>query len=119
MLDVNKKTDIPSKKYFSIGEVSVLCGVRPHVLRYWEDEFSALEPLRKKSNRRYYQKNDILLIRTIKNLLYKQGLTVSGANKFINNKKSKDSTRGGDTKNFNARIIKELEDTLFILKDHH
>jgi DNA-binding transcriptional MerR regulator len=70
---------IPAKRYFTIGEVSVLCGVKPYVLRYWEQEFSQLKPVKRRGNRRYYQHHEVLLIRRIRELLYDQGFTISGA----------------------------------------
>lgn len=70
---------IPAKRYFTIGEVSELCGVRPHVLRYWEQEFTQLKPVKRRGNRRYYQHHEVLLIRRIRELLYEQGFTISGA----------------------------------------
>jgi DNA-binding transcriptional MerR regulator len=70
---------IPAKRYFTIGEVSDLCGVKPHVLRYWEQEFTQLKPIKRRGNRRYYQHHEVLLIRRIRELLYDQGFTISGA----------------------------------------
>ena len=70
---------IPAKRYFTIGEVSELCGVKPHVLRYWEQEFTQLKPVKRRGNRRYYQHHEVLLIRRIRSLLYEQGFTISGA----------------------------------------
>jgi DNA-binding transcriptional MerR regulator len=70
---------IPAKRYFTIGEVSDLCGVKPHVLRYWEQEFTQLKPVKRRGNRRYYQHHEVLLIRRIRSLLYEQGFTISGA----------------------------------------
>jgi DNA-binding transcriptional MerR regulator len=70
---------IPAKRYFTIGEVSELCGVKPHVLRYWEQEFSQLKPVKRRGNRRYYQHHEVLLVRRIRELLYSQGFTISGA----------------------------------------
>lgn len=70
---------IPAKRYFTIGEVSELCGVKPHVLRYWEQEFTQLKPVKRRGNRRYYQHHEVLLIRKIRELLYEQGFTISGA----------------------------------------
>jgi DNA-binding transcriptional MerR regulator len=70
---------IPAKRYFTIGEVSELCGVKPHVLRYWEQEFTQLKPVKRRGNRRYYQHHEVLLIRRIRELLYQQGFTISGA----------------------------------------
>lgn len=71
--------EIPAKRYFTIGEVSELCEVKPHVLRYWEQEFSQLRPVKRRGNRRYYQRQDVLLIRQIRSLLYEQGFTIGGA----------------------------------------
>lgn len=81
MLDTQKVTlpPIPAKRYFTIGEVSELCGVKPHVLRYWEQEFTQLKPVKRRGNRRYYQHHEVLLIRKIRELLYEQGFTISGA----------------------------------------
>ncbi len=76
------KTDlppIPAKRYFTIGEVSELCAVKPHVLRYWEQEFTQLKPVKRRGNRRYYQHHEVLLVRRIRDLLYEQGFTISGA----------------------------------------
>jgi DNA-binding transcriptional MerR regulator len=70
---------IPAKRYFTIGEVGDLCGVKPHVLRYWEQEFTQLRPMKRRGNRRYYQHNEVLMIRRIRDLLYDQGFTISGA----------------------------------------
>jgi len=70
---------IPAKRYFTIGEVSELCGVKPHVLRYWEQEFTQLKPVKRRGNRRYYQHHEVLLVRRIRELLYSQGFTISGA----------------------------------------
>ena len=82
MLDPSQKValpPIPAKRYFTIGEVSELCGVKPHVLRYWEQEFTQLKPVKRRGNRRYYQHHEVLLIRKIRELLYEQGFTISGA----------------------------------------
>ena len=70
---------IPAKRYFAIGEVSELCGVKPHVLRYWEQEFTQLKPVKRRGNRRYYQHHEVLLVRRIRELLYREGFTISGA----------------------------------------
>ena len=81
-MENRKKTDlppIPAKRYFTIGEVSELCGVKPHVLRYWEQEFTQLKPVKRRGNRRYYQHHEVLLIRRIRELLYEDGFTISGA----------------------------------------
>jgi len=70
---------IPGKRYFTIGEVSELCSVKPHVLRYWEQEFPQLKPVKRRGNRRYYQRHDVMMVRQIRNLLYEQGFTIGGA----------------------------------------
>lgn len=75
----NASLPIPAKRYFTIGEVGTLCGVKPHVLRYWEQEFTQLKPVKRRGNRRYYQHQEVLLIRRIRELLYDQGFTISGA----------------------------------------
>ena len=74
---------IPAKRYFTIGEVSELCGVKPYVLRYWEQEFTQLKPMKRRGNRRYYQHHEVLLIRRIRDLLYEQGFTIAGAKKAM------------------------------------
>jgi DNA-binding transcriptional MerR regulator len=79
MTDSSDLPPIPSKRYFTIGEVSELCGVKSHVLRYWEQEFSQLRPMKRRGNRRYYQHHEVLLIRRIRELLYDQGFTIHGA----------------------------------------
>ncbi|HWH39629.1 MAG TPA: MerR family transcriptional regulator [Usitatibacter sp.] len=84
---------IPPKRYFTIGEVSELCGVKPHVLRYWEQEFTQLKPLKRRGNRRYYQHHEVLLIRRIRELLYEHGFTINGAR---NRLEDTSSGRGGD-----------------------
>ena len=77
---------IPAKRYFTIGEVSELCGVKPHVLRYWEQEFTQLSPVKRRGNRRYYQHHEVLLIRRIRALLYDDGFTISGARNLLDTK---------------------------------
>ena len=79
---------IPAKRYFTIGEVSDLCGVKPHVLRYWEQEFTQLKPVKRRGNRRYYQHHEVLLIRRIRQLLYEEGFTISGARNRLDNARS-------------------------------
>lgn len=83
---------IPAKRYFTIGEVSELCGVKPHVLRYWEQEFTQLRPVKRRGNRRYYQHHEVLLIRRIRELLYEQGFTINGARNRLD---SHGSSHGG------------------------
>jgi DNA-binding transcriptional MerR regulator len=84
---------IPAKRYFTIGEVSDLCGVKPHVLRYWEQEFTQLKPVKRRGNRRYYQHHEVLLIRRIRELLYEEGFTISGARNRLDNARITDNGR--------------------------
>jgi DNA-binding transcriptional MerR regulator len=86
---------IPAKRYFTIGEVSELCGVKPHVLRYWEQEFTQLKPVKRRGNRRYYQHHEVLLIRRIRELLYEQGFTISGARNRLDEGLGPTSARAG------------------------
>ena len=104
---------IPSKRYFTIGEVSDLCAVKPHVLRYWEQEFPQLKPVKRRGNRRYYQRHDVVLIRQIRNLLYVEGFTISGArNKLaLDNPEPVDGNRAKVVQ----ELISELEDVLRML----
>lgn len=91
MVEVAQKVQlppIPAKRYFTIGEVSELCGVKPHVLRYWEQEFTQLKPVKRRGNRRYYQHHEVLLIRKIRELLYEQGFTISGARNRLDGQES-------------------------------
>jgi len=85
---------IPAKRYFTIGEVSDLCAVKPHVLRYWEQEFSQLKPVKRRGNRRYYQHHEVLLIRRIRELLYEQGFTISGARNRLDGRGAVDEVEG-------------------------
>ena len=87
---------IPAKRYFTIGEVSELCGVKPHVLRYWEQEFTQLKPVKRRGNRRYYQHHEVLLIRRIRELLYEQGFTISGARNRLDSRISEVSLQIAD-----------------------
>src|SRR5512134_2675898 len=108
---------IPAKRYFTIGEVSDLCGVKPHVLRYWEQEFTQLKPVKRRGNRRYYQHHEVLLIRRIRELLYDQGFTISGARNRLDElvaepTKAPRTTRGASV----AQIRKEIEGVLALLK---
>lgn len=108
---------IPGKRYFTIGEVSELCAVKPHVLRYWEQEFPQLKPVKRRGNRRYYQRQDVLTIRQIRSLLYDQGFTIGGARLQMSNEP--ESGKDKDTKqdkNMIAQILKELEQVLVLLK---
>jgi DNA-binding transcriptional MerR regulator len=88
---------IPAKRYFTIGEVSDLCGVKPHVLRYWEQEFTQLKPVKRRGNRRYYQHHEVLLIRRIRELLYEQGFTISGARNKLDSRMNGNGEEGDMT----------------------
>ena len=108
-----KLPPIPEKRYFTIGETSDLCGVKPHVLRYWEQEFSQLKPVTRRGNRRYYQHKDVLLIRQIRNLLYEQCYTISGARQVFAGDKHQplmNDVLYDDQKTFLSGICNELED---------
>ncbi len=110
----NELPVIPGKRYFTIGEVAELCDVKPHVLRYWEQEFPQLKPVKRRGNRRYYQRHDVLLIRQIRALLYDEGFTIGGARQRLEGDDAKDDV------NQSQQIIKqtlvELEELLQILK---
>ena len=112
----NELPVIPGKRYFTIGEVSELCDVKPHVLRYWEQEFTQLKPVKRRGNRRYYQRQDVIMIRQIRSLLYDQGYTIGGARQKL----AGDDNRDDLTKSSQLirQMIMELEDVLFVLKDH-
>ena len=117
MLDPGHNSElppIPGKRYFTIGEVSQLCEVKPHVLRYWEQEFPQLKPVKRRGNRRYYQRQDVLTIRQIRSLLYEQGFTITGARQRLEGEEAKeDITR---FKLIVKQMIVELEDVLRVLK---
>lgn len=113
---------IPSKRYFTIGEVSELCAVKPHVLRYWEQEFPQLKPVKRRGNRRYYQRHEVQLIRTIRSLLYVEGFTISGAR----NKLEQADGDGNDAithpvkpprKEIISDLVRELDEVVAILQD--
>jgi DNA-binding transcriptional MerR regulator len=116
----SSKTDlppIPAKRYFTIGEVSELCGVKPHVLRYWEQEFTQLKPVKRRGNRRYYQHHEVLLIRRIRQLLYEQGFTISGARTKLNqNPDETDKSVSSDGKLKPSALRKEIKDILESLR---
>ena len=111
---------IPAKRYFTIGEVSELCGVKPHVLRYWEQEFTQLKPVKRRGNRRYYQHHEVLLIRRIRDLLYDQGFTISGARNRLDEivtEPSKASRNAAAASKANlAAVRKEIKTVLDILR---
>ena len=107
---------IPAKRYFTIGEVSDLCAVKPHVLRYWEQEFSQLKPVKRRGNRRYYQHHEVLLIRRIRQLLYDEGFTVSGARHRLD-LAVEQASKGNAGKNGDAASLrKEIERVLDSLR---
>jgi DNA-binding transcriptional MerR regulator len=110
----NELPVIPAKRYFTIGEVSELCGVKPHVLRYWEQEFTDLNPVKRRGNRRYYQRHDVLMIRQIRALLYEQGYTIGGARAHLASDGAKEDTTRA--KQLVHQVIGELEDILELLK---
>lgn len=105
---------IPGKRYFAIGEVSDLCGVKPHVLRYWEQEFPQLKPVKRRGNRRYYQRHDVLMIRQIRSLLYEKGFTIGGARQQLSGDAAKDDTNQSQQIIHQLRV--ELEDILQLLR---
>lgn len=105
---------IPNKRYFTIGEVSELCAVKPHVLRYWEQEFPELKPVKRRGNRRYYQRHDVLLIRQIRSLLYEKGYTIGGARQQLSSEEIRDDN--SQSQQLVRQLRTELEDVLRILK---
>ena len=96
---------IPAKRYFTIGEVSELCGVKPHVLRYWEQEFTQLRPVKRRGNRRYYQHHEVLLIRRIRELLYNQGFTISGARNRLEEVEEEKRDEAPSPKSIHAELL--------------
>ena len=105
---------IPAKRYFAIGEVAELCGVKPHVLRYWEQEFPQLKPVKRRGNRRYYQRQDVIVIRQIRGLLYEQGFTIGGArNQLEGDEARADATQ---SQQIVRQLRTELEELLRILR---
>ena len=104
--------EIPDKRYFTIGEVSALCEVKQHVLRYWEQEFPQLKPAKRRGNRRYYQRHDVLMIRQIKSLLYEQGYTIGGARSSLSNV---ETGSNGDQDQEILKMCAELEEILKLL----
>jgi DNA-binding transcriptional MerR regulator len=106
---------IPAKRYFTIGEVSELCGVKPHVLRYWEQEFTQLKPVKRRGNRRYYQHHEVLLIRRIRELLYEQGFTISGARNKLDRRVIRDDDADSKLEDYSSidPMIVEIRAELF------
>lgn len=117
----NELPAIPGKRYFTIGEVSELCAVKPHVLRYWEQEFSQLKPVKRRGNRRYYQRHDVVLIREIRGLLYEQGFTIGGARQRLDTEvktdveESQTTVQTSDKKQLVKELLKDLEDLQTLL----
>ena len=109
---------IPAKRYFTIGEVSELCGVKPHVLRYWEQEFTQLKPVKRRGNRRYYQHHEVLLIRRIRELLYDQGFTISGARNRLDELAAETSVKPARTaaRGSLAFLRKEIKSIIDLLR---
>ncbi len=112
---------IPAKRYFTIGEVSELCGVKPHVLRYWEQEFTQLKPVKRRGNRRYYQHHEVLLIRRTRELLYDQGFTISGARNRLDElvsepAKALRSAPGSPRMTLAAVLRKEIKSVIEVLR---
>jgi DNA-binding transcriptional MerR regulator len=103
---------IPGKRYFTIGEVSELCSVKPHVLRYWEQEFPQLKPVKRRGNRRYYQRGDVEIIRQIRNLLYDQGYTIGGARQRMEDGDPEDNAVSAEIAAALKATIAELEEVL-------
>ena len=110
----NELPVIPGKRYFTIGEVSDLCEVKPHVLRYWEQEFPQLKPVKRRGNRRYYQRQDVIMIRQIRSLLYEQGFTIGGARQKMAGNEAKDDSI--QSQQIIRQVRTELEELLHILK---
>jgi DNA-binding transcriptional MerR regulator len=110
---------IPAKRYFTIGEVSELCGVKPHVLRYWEQEFTQLKPVKRRGNRRYYQHHEVLLIRRIRQLLYDEGFTISGARHRLDQANAEPAARahgGADAEVSATTLRKEIKSVIDTLR---
>ncbi len=105
---------IPAKRYFTIGEVSDLCAVKPHVLRYWEQEFAQLKPVKRRGNRRYYQHHEVLLVRRIRDLLYEQGFTITGARQRLEGQQAKMEV--SISNQIVRQVRMELEEVLQILR---
>jgi len=110
----NELPAIPGKRYFTIGEVSTLCDVKPHVLRYWEQEFPQLKPTKRRGNRRYYQRQDVIIIRQIRGLLYEQGFTIGGARQRLDGEPTKQEMT--PYKQLIDQTISELEELLREIK---
>ena len=105
---------IPGKRYFTIGEVSELCAVKPHVLRYWEQEFPQLKPVKRRGNRRYYQRQDVIIIRQIRSLLYSEGFTIGGARQKLTGDEARSDL--SQSQQIIRQVRTELEDVLRLLR---
>lgn len=117
MLEAGNNMDlppIPAKRYFTIGEVSDLCGVKPHVLRYWEQEFPQLKPVKRRGNRRYYQRQDVITIRQIRGLLYDEGFTIGGARNRLDGDEAREDN--SQSRQVARQLRIELEDLLRLLR---
>jgi len=110
----NELPAIPGKRYFTIGEVSELCGVKPHVLRYWEQEFPQLKPVKRRGNRRYYQRHDVLMIRQIRSLLYEHGFTIGGARQKLDGGEAREDVN--HSRQIIRQMISELEELHDLLR---
>lgn len=110
----NELPAIPGKRYFTIGEVSDLCAVKPHVLRYWEQEFPQLKPVKRRGNRRYYQRQDVIVIRQIRSLLYEEGFTIGGARQKLTGEEARSDT--SQSQQIVKQLRGELEEILKILR---
>ena len=117
MLDPGQNDElppIPGKRYFTIGEVSALCEVKPHVLRYWEQEFPQLKPVKRRGNRRYYQRRDVLIIRQIRSLLYDEGFTIGGARQRLTGEEAREDV--SQSQQIIKQVRVELEEVLKLLR---
>lgn len=110
---------LPTKRYFTIGEVSELCAVKPHVLRYWEQEFPQLKPVKRRGNRRYYQRQDVLMVRQIRSLLYEEGFTIGGARQKLTNSSVEAKVESGaaPSQQVLGEMRRELEELLTSLRN--
>jgi DNA-binding transcriptional MerR regulator len=110
----NELPPIPAKRYFTIGEVSDLCGVKPHVLRYWEQEFPQLKPVKRRGNRRYYQRQDVIVIRQIRSLLYDEGFTIGGARNKLEGDEAREDV--SHSQQVIRQLRAELEEILKLMR---
>ena len=116
-IDSERLPAIPAKRYFTIGEVSELCGVKPHVLRYWEQEFTQLKPVKRRGNRRYYQHHEVLLIRRIRGLLYQEGFTISGARNRLGESAIQEQESRIEADQYRALVAEVRADVKALLAD--